>query len=423
MKNTNILLPFIITTLSLFMIFSCSKDNDLHQAQPDKKITPRTDFEPSVTYDFDDGYLQFESFDDLDAFLAEVNLADPGAVNDWEDNLGLISQRKIFSKAMISEDSLESYLTSLSPSQQTTVLGSGEYHSTRLNSAITNGKLKNYTGNDASVFWDYTLVEPSVAAAVNSDGLVKVDSLLIKYSNGSFIYIAKDGDPGTIATAEAYTDDFEDDDMKVIKLAPYNPDGPNHPTENDPGLQPRGSCSSYATQTINFSLTHAWVNPTSKKRVRAWIDGSATSNWGSPCRYGTTCTFFLRTQAQKKNFWGKWVYSSEWSPSCQVDDGDWDYTFELIDPAGACESENTTTYTNAISGGSGFKPVWDIFIPHTNNGFIPMHPNTSGWWLFYEGENEHGGKQQKNICRTIDITYDIPVTYYTYGTTTWNLHN
>lgn len=143
MKNTIISFsPFMAICLSFIAIISCTKEDVLKQDTPEPHITPRTEFEPSVSVYFNDDYLQFESFADLDVFLLEANLADPEAVNDWEDNLDFTSQRKIFHDAMIAEDALEDYHTSLSPTQQATILAQGEYHSSELNSAISSGKLK-----------------------------------------------------------------------------------------------------------------------------------------------------------------------------------------------------------------------------------------------------------------------------------------
>lgn len=414
----------LLLIIGVFISISSCTDEQLEISEQEISESLKVETRSNEAFSYNgnvtvnDGILNFASYDDFNDYLLKANLASHESLNTYEDQRSFKSQRRVFYDVLFAEDELDDYLYSLTDAEQSSKLQNGEYTSNLLQEAITNGLIKYYSSpDDNTSYWDYTLVEPSVAPAVNSQGLVRVEGKLIKYSNSAYIYVIHDGDINKLSTAESKTDNYEDGTITVINRGPYHPEGPNNPTDKDPGVELRSNCSADGIHTVNYSKTNSWRYPTNKKRLKAWIDGSATSNFGQPCRYGTTCTFYLRTQAQKKNFWGKWKYSSSWGPYCFVDDGDWDYDVEFIEPAGQCSSNTQSTLTNFITGGSYPKPLWDKYIPWTNNGFFGMHPHTNGWWTFSQGS------QKKHICRTIDISYNIPTQYYTYGPNIWNLNN
>ena len=204
-----------------------------------------------------------------------------------------------------------------------------------------------------------------------------------------------------MSIAISKTDDFENTDIKVIKTKPYNPEGSGPNTETEI----RSLCYSLPHENT-FSKTNGW-RTTGKRRTKVEIDGRANANFGSvECVYGTGCTFQVRTQAQKKNFWGNWVYSSSFGPSLTITGATWSYNMSLMPTC----SDYPTVYSNNIAGGSHPKPIWNASWPWTNNGFFLMHPSTSGWWVW----NNH------KICTTINMTsYNIPATYN--GDSTWGL--
>lgn len=393
------LLAFIVSGL---FIVSCNKDQN-HENSVDNQLsvdTRSSSFNPMVSVTKESDYLVFNSFSDLDQFLAEANTTSHTSLNSWENQKGVISQRQVFYNVMTAETNLDLSLENLSEQAQLVEKGKEPYHSTEHNQALNSGLIR-YYGQAPNSYWDYSLVEPMVASAVNLNGLVKVGGQLIKYSNSSFIYIIKDGDIAKLPLAISKTDDFENTDIKVIKTKPYNPEGSGPNTETEI----RSLCYSLPHENT-FSKTNGW-RTTGKRRTKVEIDGRANANFGSvECVYGTGCTFQVRTQAQKKNFWGNWVYSSSFGPSLTITGATWSYNMSLMPTC----SDYPTVYSNNIAGGSHPKPIWNASWPWTNNGFFLMHPSTSGWWVW----NNH------KICTTINMTsYNIPATYN--GDSTWGL--
>ena len=362
-------------------------------------------FSTSVSVTKESDYLVFSSFSDLDQFIAEANIASHKSLNTWENQIGVTTQRQVFYNVMSAETALDESLQKLSQSEKLKVKSKKPYHSEIHNKALGAGLIRKY-GREENSYWDYSLVEPSVASAVNLDGIVKVGDQLIKYSNNSFIYIIKDGDRSKLPNAILKDDNFENDKIKVIKTKSYNPESS---LNGDLRTEFRSLCYSLP-HSYDFSKFNTWEqNGLNNFRVKVEIDGRANANYGSAeCVYGTTCTFQIRAQAQKKNFWGNWVYSSSFGPSLTVSNADWSYNMALMPTC----SDYSTEYTNNIIGGSHPNPVWSTVIPWTNNGFFPMHPTTSGWWYWNE----------EKICKTINMySYNIPVTYNNNGPDRWNL--
>lgn len=397
---------------SMMLMFTmCSKEEATQNtASSDKKAALRsTVFKPSMQVSFSDGYLVFNSFQDFELFNAEAGSAETETVDSWETALGFKSQRNIFYEVVRAEDALDAYLESLPQAEQDRIRAGTPYHSPEHDNALANGHIRYYTSPfDQSSYWDYTLVDPSVAPAVNERGIVKVEGQLILFSNTEFIYYAKDGRMETLLDAMNRNENYDDDLMRVIKRLPYAPEG--DPKVENTTKQVRGLCWS-GPHTNTFTKTNDWRYPQNRRRCKVWVDGFATANFGNPeCVYGTGCTFQVRTQAQKKNFWGNWVYSS-FSPILNIVNANWSYSYSLMP---SC-TDYPLTFSNNIASTGNPTPTWSHFVPATNNGFFKMHPHTSGWWVF--------SGTYKYICNTFNITYNIPAFYHTYPPSTWNLTN
>jgi hypothetical protein len=354
MRNFRLFLLAAMVITSTFFIYSCAKDQN-HETSNGAQLSVDTRssiFKTTVPVSKESDYLVFSSFSDLDQFLSEANFASHISLNSWENEIGVTSQRQVFYNVMNAETNLDLSLENLPEQAQLVEKGKEPYHSSEHNQAL-NAALIRYYGQGENSYWDYSLVEPMVASAVNLNGLVKVGGQLIKYSNNSFIYIVKDGDISKLPLAISKTEDFENGDIKVIKTNPYNPEGAvsNHETEI------RSLCYSLPHENT-FSKSNDWEQNGKKNfRVKVEIDGRAKANFGSTsCVYGTGCTFQIRTQAQKKNFWGNWTYSSSFGPSCTISGADWSYSMSLMPTC----SDYPTVYYNNITGGSHPKPVWSM---------------------------------------------------------------
>jgi hypothetical protein len=394
----------LLFMISSMLYLGCQKEEQKN-LESDKILEKRDkSFTPTMSISKESDYLVFNSFSDLDQFIAEANTSSHLLLNSWENQKGIKTQRQVFYNVMRAETNLDLSLENLPEEAQREAKDKEPYYSTEHNEALNAGLIR-YYGQAPNSYWDYSLVEPMVASAVNLNGLVKVGGQLIKFSNTNFIYIIKDGNISKLPLAISKTDDFENGEFKVIKTNPYNPEG----SVDTNGTEIRSLCYSLPHENT-FSKSNDWEqNGLKNFRVKVEIDGRAKANFGSAsCVYGTGCTFQVRAQAQKKNFWGNWVYSSGFGPSLTISNATWSYDMSLMPTC----SDYPTVYYNNITGGSYPKPIWSTFIPWTNNGFFPMHPSTSGWWVWND----------KKICTTINMqNYNIPATYNGNGPSRWNL--
>lgn len=391
-------------------MFSCDEENNIqsneitHFSELESRSTENNNISDHL-YAYNGNYLEFNSFQDLDELVRELNLEEHNTLNAWEEKQGFISQRRIFHNVMIEEEKIEQEILSLPEEEQDAIFSGEEYNSQTLLDALENDLIRYYTvKKDGSQYWDYTIVDPGVASVVNLEGVVKVANQLIKYSTSDLIYVSKNGTEENLNYALQFDDNYEDDKVLVLRIPPYDPEkiGPEGPVPP----APPALCFS-TTHTVNFSKFNSWREPSNRRRVKLWVDGRATANFGAGCRRGTTCTFQLRSQAQVKNLWGNWRYRSSYSPTLNVDDANRNFEIVLQD---RCNDTNQEIISNLPSNGT-LEPIWDGFWPRTNNGFFKMHPHTSGWWVF----------DDKKICRTIDISYNIPANYSIYSN--WNLVN
>ena len=78
----------------------------------------------------------------------------------------------------------------------------------------------------------------------------------------------------------------------------------------------------------NWTRTSDWKYPTSRKRVKVWIDGHSEmygANATDYCSQYISCTFVVRAEAMEKNFWGNWKYDS-YMPALSFN-AEWDYQY------------------------------------------------------------------------------------------------
>jgi hypothetical protein len=391
-----------VALFSIMALASCKKEEESRlnpSVNPETTATDRdNEFSTTVSTSSENGMLVFNNFNDLGKFVDEVNKSSSIAGADaWESQHSVTSQRQIFNKIVEAEGQISDYQETLPAAQQSP----SEIHSEIFQQYLASGLIKYVNDSDGSSYWDYALSDPSVAPAVNERGLVKVEGKIYQFGSNGLVKIIKDGDYAKVPLLVNYTQATEDNYIKVVSSAPEG-GGP--------------LCS-----PIDFSTLRNWKYPTNKKRVKAEIIGNSVSNFGDfsgPCAmmpYGATCNFTIRTQAQVKNFWGNWVYKSNFSPSLTISAATWSYRYTLFN--NSCFG-STTTYTNVGINGQFPTPTYTGFYPATNNGTFGLNPHTSGWWLFNNGQ----GSKRYITCGAIDVfTYNIPVSYYIYGPSDWSL--
>lgn len=360
-------------------------------------VTSRSAFSPTASVSYQSGMLVFSTLEDMEKTLLEINEAEPSSVDAWESSLGFTSQRRLFSQIVIAEDAIDDYYGNLSAEQQQQALNQEPVHSTIFNQKIASGFIRNATDpNDASVYWDYATIAPENVAVLNENGLVKAGGQIYQFTNSNLIKVILDGD-------------FN----KVSQLANYN-----SPNSSDASFMVVETCPwSAGCYNIDFSKTNDWKSGGHKKRVKVEVIGKSCANFATTtgdCAFvpfGTQTTFYVRTQAQKKNFWGNWVYSSGFSPALTIASANWRYRYTLFN--NGC-SGSGTTYNTGLNG-SYPTPVYTTFVPATNNGYFHLNPSTPGFWVW-------NNPNKKYLACTVDVfEYNIPASYSSWGPSDWNL--
>ncbi len=164
-----------------------------------------------------------------------------------------------------------------------------------------------------------------------------------------------DGDENSITEIKQKTESYADE--KIIALV------------RDPESNARNVYSS-------FGINNAFVNvDANKKRVRVYVNGS-TSPVGTPffqdCASVMDVDFVIRCEAQKKNIWGNFVYTSSFSPKLEVHDGFAYYGYNHY--ASACNTPTSVVHDSGLTACFRSSP-FTIIQPSTNNGFYCVRPD------------------------------------------------
>ena len=350
-------------------------------------------FVPSVSVTVENGMLVFLNFQEVDKILLQMNDSPQESINNWENNVGFKSLRHNFWDVMIAEDAINE-------AAEAAGVEKIQVYSTDLLSALENQSIRwRNDPSDNSIYWDYGNSFFELTPVLNLGNLIKVGGKIYQFTNDKLIKIINDGDFLKVDKLPSLVEEMSDDMFEVI------------------GTSPRGNCLDN-----DWSKFNDWKTPENRRRTKVEVEGRAVANFGGayandPCygmRYGTTCKFFVRTYAQRKNFWGSWVYSSSYGPPLHIDDATWNFNYQLYNTG--C-SGSSTTFQNGIIGQYP-TPIYDHFWSWTNQGAFPLNPNTSGWWLF---SNPSTGQDKYIVCTINVYQYNIPVYYGTLGPNTWNL--
>ena len=243
-----------------------------------------------------------------------------------------------------------------------------------------------------------------MAPVLNTNGLVKVDGVLIKYTDRA-VKMIFDGDFDKLNIVDGIDYPYQDDQIAVIPIVPLEEDDPNSELKT----------LDYNWTTFPNELNNdpnRWFASRDRRqqyRWRAWVDGksnSATALIDENCTRVLSCTFVIRTQAQKKNFWGNYQYTSNFSPRFEYDNG-WSYSYGRYNDnlCGLRSTFYTSVPTYSCTGVSTFNcpvsPSSGVY-PTTNNGFFnqtphgewradpPLYPNGLGY--FSHGFNVRNGR-------------------------------
>ncbi len=136
-------------------------------------------FLPPQNVAVQNGMLVFPSRAVLDSTLYEIATSSINSINEWENKVGLTTHRRVFQQVIASEDSLEQVYESMPDEQKESFRVKPQPHSDYYNHAIKNNFIKVVTDkSDGSKYFDYAVVDPSMASVINEYGLVKVDNII-----------------------------------------------------------------------------------------------------------------------------------------------------------------------------------------------------------------------------------------------------
>ena len=391
-KSLNVLM-FLAMILAVGMIASSCGKEPIKAA--DLKKENNVAFTLPVKYTVKDGILSFESKDDFDKALTAICLEENSTIENWEDQHGFYSLKHYFEDIILAEDAVENEIFKLPLAEQEAYKNAPQIYSDLYKDALSKGIIKEVIDpDDGSTYWDYGVSDPSFAPLLNTDGMVIIGGELVWFDNNGFGKIIKDGDFAKLDEIKAINKNFDNEFFHVMKFSK------------------KGNTQKFGS-SYSFPRYNNWRYPTSKKRVKAWVDGSSAGyikTTSGPCEdeYLTQrVTFILRLQAQKKNFWGNWKYTSYY-PSANIDDGNWNYNYSYYHTG--CFG----SYSTASDGlnNSFPTPLWDAYYPTVNNAYLKMNPHTDGMW---------GSPGEYLRCVINVYNYNIPVTYGGYGASTWDL--
>jgi hypothetical protein len=396
--------------LLLTFILSCQKAT-IQQADeklPSISILDRTTFSSTIPTSKWNDMLVFNSWADFDKTLDDISSSTSPQVDSWENTLAFLSQRRIFRQVEAAEDSINTYYKGLPAFQQAYYASQPEPFSNQLTYWLQKGVIKNVTdASDNSVYWDYNLINEGVAPLVNEKGLVKVGGKIVQFTQGNLVKVILDGDFAKVANLPNLTTPIKTTDYWVYNAKP----------ESVPE----------ACFGNNWSKTNSWVSfapdvfGNNQKRVKVELSGSSSAYIFGPAvsgctgiPFGTLCTNQIKTMAQKKNFWGVFKYTSEFSPALSIVDATWTNSVSLFKDGCFGPAFNFTNIDTPWP-----KPLWNKSVPLTNKGVFPFNPHTSGWLEFYHPPIF---ADVYYIECTVNLpTFNIPCTYAGFGPSSWNI--
>ena len=378
-----VLLAMVATVLTIFS--GCQKSDELINQSVDSKLKEEVakPFQPSYEVEVKDGMLVFESKMAFDVTKLEIATADRKAVDLWEQKLGIKTHASIFQAVVFAEDSVSNYYENLPEDQQACWRSQPEIHSAIYQKALSEQIIQLLPDGDGGEYFDLNLYDKTAASVVTLDGLVIVEGQIHQYTHNAIKLIA-DGDMGKIEKLKKINATYQDDHMLVAVFD-------NKASNGDKLLK-----SASFLNDNNWTRTADWQYPTSKKRVKVWIDGHSEMYGAYAedyCSEYASCTFVVRAEAMQKNFWGNWKYDS-YMPSLSFN-ATWDYQYlqhdydpnypypctmysHVVDNVPAYSCAPNPSYICPTSPHSGY-------YPSVNNAYLNLTPHgvwqLSAYWF------------------------------------------
>jgi hypothetical protein len=354
-----------VIALVLTVFNGCQKEPSINETikKAEMKAIVKV-FQPSNKVVVENGMLSFNSKQAFDATNHEISLADRKSVDLWEKLIGIKSPASIFNSVIFAEDSISEYFKSLPINEQEYWKSQPQKHSAIYTEALSKKTIHLLPDGDGGEYFDLNLYDKTTASLINLDGFVKIENQIYQYTNNA-IKIIQDGDVKKIELIKSINQSFDGNKMIVNVF-----DG--NMLKNATVVAP----TNWTQDMPFYQFEKNWLGKY-QKRVKVWIDGHSEpigSTYGDYCFEYVNCTFVIRAEAQKKNFWGNWVYG-DYIPSLTFS-AEWIYDFwQYIDVTYGCGLYDGASYYVPSS-----KPIspYSAYYPQVNNGFFYLTPH--GAW-------------------------------------------
>ena len=307
-----VLLAMVAVALTIFN--GCQKDEQQVSDLKSQELIIEP-FQPTYEVGVKNGMLVFESKLAFDVTKLEIAGADRKAVDLWEQKLGIKTPASIFQAIVFAEDSVSNYYESLQENEQAYWREQQEVHSEIYQKALSEQIIQIKPDGEGGEYFDLNLYDKTVSSVVSLDGLVIVEGQIHQYTSNA-IKLITDGDVGKIEMLKNVNETYQDDNILVAVFD-------NKVFNSDNQLK----SASFLSDNL-WTRTADWQYPTSRKRVKVWIDGHSEmygANATDYCSQYLSCTFVIRVEAMEKNFWGNWKYTS-YMPSVSFN-AEWWYEY------------------------------------------------------------------------------------------------
>ncbi len=309
-------------------------------------------FVPTVEVTIEKGMMNINSDLEMKKLMEEMSMAPVEAVVNWQKSIGYTSFMTKWYDVMIAEDRLNDSLEALPESIKALIDMNDIQTSEEHDKALEQGFIK-YIEDPEGDYWDYNIVKPQFAALVNREGLFKCGKKVI-YNGPDRFGIVHSGDLQKVSDVKMAPENFHSEDFTVF----LKKDEKNA-----------------RTLYSSFGINNGFHNVTSKKRVRVYVLGEI-SPYGTPyfsdCASAMDVNFVIRCEAQKKNFWGKFRYTSNFAPTLQINNGTASYGYNHYDYG--CNEPTSVVHDSGLTACFRSSP-FSLFQTSTNNGFFCVRPD------------------------------------------------
>lgn len=255
------------------------------------------------------GMLSFESYDHLNAELLMFSELSNQEKEKWLNKYSIATYGSIFRKVIEKEDSISEYMFSLTKEEQETYLNQPQIHSDIYNHSMKMGIIKNVYEDD-NTYFDVNLVDNTYSDFINLDGKIRI---------GNDILSINDCEKSLYLDINYETDIPEK--ARFIKLPIIDKEKIYLKSQDPHNWSEVKAAILYDRNWLGRNQKKVWAEIEGQSYLSKWLEGMTDY-----CSNTMHTDFVLKAYAQKRNFWGNFVFSGNFSPKVEMT-GTWSYDF------------------------------------------------------------------------------------------------